>query len=208
MPTGFATGRAGVVAGVRADEAGGACAQRGSARANRRRWRWQAGRDGTVTLRAPRRDAARRRRSKPARPWAAARRLRDREHLAAAGPAIARTDGGSSPAWQCGLPRGGATVTGKILSVGASLDPVTRSTAKASPAGPTGWCPARATAVIGGASGASRRGGASQRSPDRRQDYVFVRKAMPSRRRGAVAIETGGRAVLSGESGREQATTW
>jgi cobalt-zinc-cadmium efflux system membrane fusion protein len=55
----------------------------------------------------------------------------------------------------------------QILSVGASLDPVTRSTAKASLRPPTGWCPARATAVIGGASGASGVVPVSA-SPDRR----------------------------------------
>jgi cobalt-zinc-cadmium efflux system membrane fusion protein len=157
--------RAGVIAGGPRRRGRAALRAARHARANRRRWRWRRGRDGTVTLRAPRRDAATAT-VEPARPSAAALApfvientslrldLQLPERLAAA----ARH--GSA-----GAAGGGATVTADTFG-GASLDPVTRSTAKASLAS-DGLVPGKGHRGDWRRIRRQRRG-ASQRSPDRR----------------------------------------
>lgn len=200
--------REGVVAGVRADEASAALRRsEASVRENRRLLALAgAGRDGTVTLRAPiagRVATAAIETGAAVGGGAAPFVIENTAALRLDLQMPERMAGQVRPGMAVQVPlEGGATVTGKILSVGASLDPMTRSiAAKASLSASDGLVPGKGvTAVIGGASGAS--GVAVPVSAVTRidgQDYVFVRKGNAfERRKVAVAIETGGRAVLSG----------
>ncbi|WP_310533078.1 efflux RND transporter periplasmic adaptor subunit [Novosphingobium sp.] len=96
-----------------------------------------------------------------------------------------------------------ATITGRLLSVATSLDPVTRSVAaKASLSAASGLVPGKGVmAIISGNAGDGKLGVSVPSVAVTRvegQDYVFVRNGSRFvRRRVVVAAEVGGRSVLS-----------
>lgn len=204
--------REGIVAGVRADEARASMRRtEATIRENRRLLSMAgAGGDGTVTLRAP---------------------ISGRVASVAIDTGAAVGGGGAAPfviensaalTLDLQVPErlagqvkagmavdvaldgaGSATVPGRILSIGSSIDPMTRSVpAKASLASAVGLVPGKGVmAIITGDAASGQRGiSVPTQSVVRAegQDYVFVRSGPRfARRKVTVVAEAGGRSVLS-----------
>lgn len=206
--------REGIVAGVRADEARASMRRtEATIRENRRLLSMAgSGGDGTVTLRAP---------------------ISGRVASVAIDTGAAVGGGGAAPfvvensaaltldlqvperlAGQVrpgmavdvvldGAGAGAATVPGRILSIGSSIDPMTRSVpAKASLVTMAGLVPGKSVmAIVSGDAASGQRGISVPTQSVARiegQDYVFVRNGGRfERRKVTVVAEAGGRSVLS-----------
>lgn len=202
--------REGIVAGVRADEARASMRRtEATIRENRRLLSMAgSGGDGTVTLRAP---------------------ISGRVASVAIDTGAAVGGGGAAPfvvensaalTLDLQVPErlagqvrpgmavdvvldGAATVPGRILSIGSSIDPMTRSVpAKASLVSMAGLVPGKSVmAIVSGDAASGQRGISVPTQSVARiegQDYVFVRNGGRfERRKVTVVAEAGGRSVLS-----------
>lgn len=203
--------REGIIAGVRADEARAAALRtEATIRENRRLLALAgAGRDGTMTLRAPISGRVSTVAVETGGPVGEAMAPFVVENTAALSLDLqvpARLAGQVRPGMtvEVPLPADPArSVAGRILSVSGTIDPVSNSLpAKASLGNATGFVPGKGVmAVVAGDAGSGQTGVSIPASAVVRiggTDYVFVRTARRFERRAVTMLaEAGGRAVLS-----------
>ncbi|MEJ2456921.1 MAG: efflux RND transporter periplasmic adaptor subunit [Novosphingobium sp.] len=204
-----ALARDGIVAGARADEAAATLRRSEATVAENRRLLSLAGagRDGTVTLRAPisgRVAMVSIETGGPVRGEMAPFVIENTATLTLDLQLPERLAGQVRPGMRVSVPAsGGASVSGRIVSVGASLDPATRSiAAKARLDSTDGLVPGRGVmAIVSGLSGKAQTGVSVPSQAVTRMgedDVVFVREPGRFIRRAVtVAANAGGRAVLT-----------
>lgn len=207
--------REGVVAGARADEAHAALARTEATISENRRLLALAGSasDGTVTLRSPIAGRVAQVGVEVGGPVGGGNApfvIENTAELTLDLQLPERMAGRVAPGMTVTVPlRDGGQVAGRIVSVGASIDPVSRSIpAKATLSAAQGLVPGQGiSAIIADASNPARGGVSVPATAVTRigdQSYVFVRQGQGSaarfvRRRVSTLIEAGGRAVLSGD---------
>jgi cobalt-zinc-cadmium efflux system membrane fusion protein len=215
--------REGIVAGARADEAKAALRRSEATVSENRRLLSLAGagRDGTVTLRAPISGRVANVSIETGEPVGGDMAPFVIENTAALTLDLQlpeRLAGQVQPGMEVSVPRAGGSKTaakGTILSVGASLDPMTRSiAAKAKLDSPEGLMPGQSVmAIVSGVAGSKRAGISVPSQAVTRiggQDVVFVREGEGfTRRNVTVAADAGGRAIISSglKAGEQVATS-